>query len=130
MSRVPAGEAAWWGCGVCTALNTREGQIIGSAGSSEPHLNLHVRFGASVVVPNQSYAGSAAAANGSLAPVNSLAVQTDGLTALWGCQNTGIIVYRRKTACVAINIQNLLEFAQKEPVASIRKGCVQRAPSP
>lgn len=75
-------------------------------------------------------AGSAAAANGSLALVNSLAVQTDGLTTLWGCQNTGIIVYRQKAAYVAINIQNWLEFTQKEPVPSINKGCVQRALSP
>lgn len=41
-----------------------------------------------------------------------------------------MIVYRQKTACVGIDTQNVLEFVQKEPVASVNKGCVQRAPSP
>lgn len=75
-------------------------------------------------------ASSASAANGGLTPVNSLAVQPDGLTTLWGCQNTGIIVYRQKTAYVGIGTRNLLEFVQKEPVASVNKGWAQQAPSP
>lgn len=43
-------EAAWGGWGICLALNARRGQIISSAGSFEPRLNLYVGVGGLVVV--------------------------------------------------------------------------------